>query len=76
MERKRCIVTGKVQGVFFCASTRREAQRLGLTGAARNLPDGSVEVIVCGAEAAVAELIQWLHRGPEHARVAAVVRSS
>lgn len=75
MERKRCIVAGTVQGVFFRASTRREAQRLGLTGVARNLPDGSVEVIACGAEAAVAELIQWLHRGPEHARVAAVVVS-
>lgn len=72
MVQKRCIVTGRVQGVFFRASTRREARRLGLTGVARNLSDGSVEVIACGAEAAVAELIQWLHRGPEHARVAAV----
>ena len=72
MSGKRCIVTGKVQGVWFRAATQREARRLGITGVARNLPDGSVEVIACGADAAVAELVQWLHRGPEHARVAAV----
>jgi acylphosphatase len=68
----RCIVTGKVQGVWFRASTQRQAQRLGVTGLVRNLPDGAVEVIACGADGAVAQLVEWLHRGPEHARVAAV----
>lgn len=75
MVGKRCVVTGKVQGVFFRASTQRQAQRLGVTGHARNLADGSVEVVACGSDAAVAQLIEWLHRGPEHARVAGVAVS-
>lgn len=72
---KRCIVVGRVQGVFFRASAQREARRLGVTGVARNLPDGSVEVIACGAAAAVDAMVQWLHRGPELARVAGVTMS-
>jgi acylphosphatase len=63
---------GKVQGVFFRHSTRLEAERLSLSGYARNLPDGSVEVAVRGAAGAVEQLHQWLHRGPKSARVAAV----
>jgi acylphosphatase len=63
---------GKVQGVYFRHSTRLEAERLALSGYARNLPDGSVEVAVRGPAAAVEELHQWLHRGPKSARVAAV----
>jgi acylphosphatase len=66
---KRCMVTGRVQGVFFRASTRAQAQRLGVTGYARNLADGAVEVLACGGEAAVAALCDWLWQGPEHARV-------
>lgn len=69
---KRCVVVGRVQGVFFRASTQREARRLGVTGVARNLPDGSVEVIVCGGDRALDSMIEWLHRGPELARVAGV----
>jgi acylphosphatase len=69
---RRFRVTGKVQGVYFRHSTRLEAERLALLGYARNLPDGSVEVAVRGAACAVAELHQWLHRGPKSARVAAV----
>jgi acylphosphatase len=66
----RCfLVFGKVQGVYFRHSTRLEAHRLGLRGSARNLPDGSVEVFVQGAVAAVEELREWLHRGPAQARV-------
>jgi acylphosphatase len=72
MVQKRCIVTGRVQGVWFRGSAQREAQRLGVTGIARNLADGSVEVIACGEAAAVARLIEWLHRGPELAAVAGV----
>ena len=49
----RCLVSGRVQGVFFRASTQREAQKLGLTGHAHNLPDGTVEVLACGEAAAV-----------------------
>jgi acylphosphatase len=59
--------------VYFRHSTRVEAERLALKGYARNLPDGSVEVLAQGASAAVAELHRWLHRGPRSARVEAVL---
>jgi acylphosphatase len=68
----RCRVEGRVQGVFFRDSTRREAQQLGISGYARNLPDGSVEVLACGSESAVAQLKEWLWVGPPAARVTAV----
>lgn len=66
---RRYRVTGKVQGVFFRHSARLEAERLGIRGAARNLPDGSVEVLAAGAAAALDELREWLRRGPPMARV-------
>jgi acylphosphatase len=71
MERKQAhlIVHGRVQGVFFRESTRREAARLGLTGSVRNRPDGSVEVVAVGDEEALTQLIAWAHRGPPAARV-------
>ena len=69
------IVSGRVQGVFFRASARAEAVRLGLTGYAKNLTDGSVEVLACGDAAALEELQRWLQLGPPSARVANVVRS-
>jgi acylphosphatase len=69
---RRFLVTGKVQGVFFRHSTRVEARRLKLHGFARNLPDGSVEVVAGGAVAEVEQLHAWLHRGPAQARVDAV----
>ncbi|HEX4241000.1 MAG TPA: acylphosphatase [Steroidobacteraceae bacterium] len=69
---RRFLVTGKVQGVFFRHSTRVEARRLKLHGFARNLPDGSVEVVARGAAAEVEQLHAWLHRGPAQARVDAV----
>lgn len=75
MVAKRCVVSGKVQGVWFRASAKREADRLGVTGHARNLADGSVEVLACGEADAVAALIEWLHRGPPLARVAKVEAS-
>lgn len=62
-------ITGRVQGVFFRASTRDEATRRGLTGHAVNKPDGSVEVLACGPVDDLDELEAWLHRGPRHARV-------
>ncbi len=68
----RCIVSGRVQGVFFRASARAEAVRLGLTGYARNLADGRVEVLACGEPAAIAELERWLHHGSPLARVTSV----
>ncbi len=74
MERvtRRFLVIGKVQGVYFRHSTRLEAERLAILGVARNLPDGSVEVIAHGTPTAVESLRQWLHRGPKRARVAIV----
>ena len=65
----RCIVTGRVQGVFFRASTEREAQQLGVTGYARNMSDGSVEVLACGEVSAVEQLKLWLWTGPPASRV-------
>jgi len=64
-----CIVSGRVQGVFFRASAQAEAGRLGLTGWARNLRDGRVEVVACGEQAALDAFRDWLRDGPEHARV-------
>jgi acylphosphatase len=69
---RRFLVTGKVQGVYFRHSTRLEAERLAIRGTARNLPDGSVEVVAYGPPEAVESLRQWLHRGPPAARVAGV----
>lgn len=69
---RRFLITGKVQGVYYRHSTRLQAERLGIGGVARNLPDGSVEVIAYGSHESVESLHAWLHRGPEHARVATV----
>jgi acylphosphatase len=69
---RRFLVSGRVQGVFYRASTAREAERLGLQGWAKNLPDGRVEVLTRGTPDAVAELAAWLRRGPPAATVTAV----
>jgi acylphosphatase len=69
----RCHVGGRVQGVFFRASAREEALRLGLTGHARNLPDGRLEVLACGPAEAVNALRAWLRHGPPQAEVTGVV---
>ncbi|HEV8692975.1 MAG TPA: acylphosphatase [Lysobacter sp.] len=63
------IVSGKVQGVWFRASTRDQAVALGLRGHARNLPDGRVEVLAVGDPDVIEQLAQWLHYGPPLARV-------
>ena len=69
---RRFTVKGKVQGVWFRASTREQAQRLGLTGHALNLPDGRVEVLACGDTSALEALEKWLWQGPDLAQVSAV----
>jgi len=66
---RRYTVAGRVQGVFFRAATAREAERLGVTGWAKNLPDGRVEVLACGPGEAVAALERWLAHGPPMAQV-------
>jgi len=63
-----------VQGVFFRASAREEGRRLGLTGWARNLEDGDVEVLACGSESALDVLEAWLGEGPPLAKVERVTR--
>lgn len=72
----RFIVSGKVQGVFFRAATRDQAQRLDLSGHAKNLSDGSVEVVACGDDANIEALHRWLRTGPAAARVESVSRFS
>jgi len=65
----RCHVSGKVQGVFFRASARHQAQMLRITGYARNMADGRVEILACGEIEALDQFKAWLTRGPDGARV-------
>lgn len=76
MPAARFLVTGKVQGVFFRASTRERALVLGLHGRATNLADGGVEVIAEGDAAMLDALEAWLHHGPPAARVESVMRDA
>jgi acylphosphatase len=70
--RARVIVHGLVQGVWFRASTKDEADRLGVTGWVRNLPDGSVEALFEGPTKKVEAIVGWCHRGPAGAKVNSV----
>jgi acylphosphatase len=74
MAAARFLVSGVVQGVFYRASTRSQARQLGLTGHARNLPDGRVEVIAHGEPHALDALQRWLWQGPPAAEVDRVER--
>lgn len=67
--RRHAVVHGRVQGVGFRWSTRREAERRGLSGYARNLDDGTVEVEFEGPAATVDEALDWLRQGPPGAEV-------
>lgn len=73
MIARRCYVSGRVQGVFYRASARQRADTLGLTGYARNLADGRVEVLACGDPAAVAAFCAWLWEGSPAATVTEVL---
>ena len=75
MASYRYLVSGRVQGVGYRYFVLREAQALGVSGFARNLGDGRVEVIAEGAEEVLAELEQLLRRGPSFAVVDGVERS-
>jgi acylphosphatase len=68
-----CYVSGRVQGVFFRHHTQQQAQTLGLTGWVRNLDDGRVEVLICGAPEKTQQMREWLARGPSAAKVTDVV---
>ncbi len=68
-ESRRWLIAGRVQGVFFRESTRRQAKPLSLTGHAINLSDGRVEVMAWGEREALDQLGNWLQKGPPAARV-------
>lgn len=70
--RRRVRVSGRVQGVWFRDSCRREAERAGVAGWVRNRPDGDVEAVFEGAPAAVDALVAWCRVGPPRAEVTAV----
>jgi acylphosphatase len=67
--RRRVIVHGFVQGVFFRDTLRRRAQSAGVAGWVRNNPDGTVEAVFEGAEGDVERLVRFCHAGPRGARV-------
>ncbi len=67
--RVHLIIEGRVQGVFFRDSTRRQARSLGVTGWVRNMRNGNVEVVAEGPEDRVRQLVDWCRRGPSAARV-------
>ncbi|MEV4533319.1 acylphosphatase [Asanoa sp. NPDC049518] len=69
MIRRRVIVTGRVQGVFFRDTCRRQAHAAGVTGWVRNLPDGSVEAAFEGSPDAVERMVKWTRKGPPDAVV-------
>ena len=69
---RRCLVSGRVQGVWYRAATREHAVALGVTGHALNLADGRVEVLACGEPAAVDALCQWLWTGSPASQVTGV----
>jgi acylphosphatase len=72
MMRCHVLVTGMVQGVFFRAFTQKIAQKLGLAGFVRNLPDGRVEAVIEGEEETVKAMIEVLKKGPPTADVKSV----
>ncbi|MCD6280699.1 MAG: acylphosphatase [Deltaproteobacteria bacterium] len=69
MKSLHVTISGRVQGVWFRASTREEALKLGVNGWVRNTPDGCVEVFMQGSEDAVDRLLAWCYHGPPGARV-------
>lgn len=69
MKRVKAVVSGRVQGVWFRASTREKADELGVRGYVKNLPDGRVEIVAVGEEEKVDALLEWASQGPPGARV-------
>jgi len=69
LKQVHLVVRGRVQGVYFRASTQREAKRLGLGGWVKNRPDGAVEILAEGEEDSLKMLVAWANKGPSAARV-------
>jgi len=69
LQRVHVVVCGRVQGVYFRASTRDRARQLNLAGWVRNCSDGSVELVAEGEKAKVEQLLAWCHGGPPGAVV-------
>jgi acylphosphatase len=69
---KRCVIDGRVQGVFYRASTYEQAIKLGVHGWVRNMPDGRVESVVQGDPALVQQMIDWLWKGSAYSEVISV----
>jgi acylphosphatase len=72
MVRAHLVISGRVQGVFYRASCRREAESRGLVGWVRNLADGRVEALLQGPEETVEAMVAWCYRGPEEAEVSGI----
>jgi len=72
LARRHVVVQGRVQGVFFRDSCRREARSRGVSGWVRNTPDSAVEAVFEGPAGAVEAMVAWVHEGPPHATVAGV----
>ncbi len=70
----RCYISGKVQGVWFRASAKEQAEKLEIKGWARNLPDGRVEVFACGIKDQLNAFYDWLGEGPDMADVKHLTR--
>ena len=70
---RRCLVSGRVQGVNYRATAAQRARLHGIGGYARNLEDGRVEVLACGEAPAVEAFIEWLWLGPAAAKVTDVL---
>jgi acylphosphatase len=70
--RKRVVVSGQVQGVFFRDSARRRAEAAGVAGWISNRPDGAVEAVFEGDESAVDQLVDFCRRGPSRAEVSSI----
>lgn len=66
---QKCVVKGRVQGVFFRQGTYEEAIKRGLTGWVHNVDSGEVECLICGEEDAVHDMLKWLNQGPRAAKV-------
>jgi acylphosphatase len=69
---RKCLVGGRVQGVFYRATAARRARELGIAGYAKNLPDGRVEVLAYGEAHAVATFVEWLWTGSSASKVTSV----